>query len=246
MKKYYDDIIDIEKTKNELQKVAIFTSGQSSKSNNPFREFANLIKTNIINKKVRYSSLAVFSFNIWPNIAGQAFTDIYTKDVFNDLNEPELGTEISFYCGFVVLGAAVLAFFTMDHIGRKPMFVYSSMGLMVTMCFMSLSFYLNNKWMAATSFGLANFCIYFGNLGIYYVYVNELGEPFTVGIGLAFLWIFKTIMATILPFIYKPYPIYWAPFFQVILGMVSFIFVRPFFIETNGKTSPAIKKEYEI
>ena len=132
----------------------------------------------------------------------------------------------------------------MDVIGRKNIFVFGSLGLIISMWIMSLSFFLNNSTLAFVSFVLANFSIYFGNLGIYYVYVNELGEPFIVGLGLAFLWIFKTIVATILPYIFNPYPIYWTPFIMAITGMISFIFIRPLFLETNKKTSMEIKKDY--
>lgn len=197
-----------------------------------------------MDKKVRYSSLAILFLNVFPNIAGQAFTDIYTKDVFTQLNMPELGAEVNFYCGFVVLLAASSAFLSMDYLGRKTIFIYGSFSLIVSMLLMSISFYLNDPVLAFYSFCLANFSLYFGNLGIYYVYVNELGEPFIVGLGLAVLWIVKTIMATLLPYLYKPYPIYLTPFVQVILGIICFIFMRPVFIETRGKTSLEIKKEY--
>jgi len=181
MKKYYDNLYDIEKSKKDLQKLVIDSNLETNKKPNCLKEFVNLIKKNVIDKKVRYSTFAIISFNIFPNIAGQAFTDTYTYDVFTDLGRPELGADINFYSGFIVVIGSILAFSLMNSIGRKTIFIVGNLTLAVSMWLMSLSFYLKNMNLVFVSFGMANFSIYFGFLGIYYVYVNELGEPFVVG-----------------------------------------------------------------
>lgn len=95
------------------------------------------------------------------------------------------------------------------------------------MLMMSISIYYAFPQVTIVSFVLANFGVYFGNQAIFHVYVTELGEPFVIGIGTAVLWIFKSLVAFLIPFLYSNYPIYYTPALSFAIGGVLFIFMRP-------------------
>ena len=86
--------------------------------------------------------------------------------------------------------------------------------------------------------------MYFGAIGVKYVWTNEAAQPFVNGLGNSTNWLCKSIVAFILPVIYEDFPLYWTPLIMSICGVVMYIFLRPMIIETKGKSLEGIKLEY--
>lgn len=74
--------------------------------------------------------------------------------------------------------------------------------------------------------------------------MNEIGEPFVVGLGLATLWVTKSLVGYVIPLFWNSLPDYWTPIIMVIPAMFLFILIRPLYIETTGKTVAQIRNEY--
>lgn len=111
MKLYYDNCYEIELAKEVHMKLILNRRAQENLEEKKWccHETLALFKDGFMNRKTMYSTMAVFSFDIFPQVAGQVFTDNYTKEVFEKLNMPHTGAEVNFYCGFAVLFAAILA-----------------------------------------------------------------------------------------------------------------------------------------
>jgi len=91
---------------------------------------------------------------------------------------------------------------------------------------MATSFYYKWEYVAFLSFILSNFGanLY---LSICSLYITELAEPFVIGVSIGFLWIVKSLIAFMYPFLYSDYPLYYSPALNFILGTIMFIFMRP-------------------
>ena len=99
---------------------------------------------------------------------------------------------------------------------------------------MSFAFYFNFVNMAVGVNLVFIFTLYFGCNGVTYVFVNELVEPFVVGIGFAVSWGLRALLGVLIPLVYDNFPLYWTPMIQAIIGTVLFIFYAPVFLETRG------------
>jgi hypothetical protein len=183
-------------------------------------------------------------FNIFPNVSGQAFTDNYTSVVFDQIGAKGFGYEVNFYCGFVVLASSISAAVSLDYFGRRPIVMFGCLIMLFSIWLMGIGFYFMSPSMTFISTIGINIAVYYGNLGIYYVYMNEISEPFVMGLGLAMLWGSKTIVMLFLPKIYTSYPLPMVSIIQCIMGIVCFIFMRPLYIETKGKSTMQIKEDY--
>ena len=91
---------------------------------------------------------------------------------------------------------------------------------------------------------MCNFSIYFGHIGTYATYVNELAEPFVVGLGIAVAWTVKSIVSYMIPFSWNALPDYWTPAIFVTIGIFLFVLIRPLYIEIKGKTLNQIRIDY--
>ena len=91
---------------------------------------------------------------------------------------------------------------------------------------------------------LFTFSVYFGAIGVKYVWTNEAAQPFVNGLGNSTNWLCKSIVSYILPLIYEDLPLYWTPLIMSIAGVVMYIFLRPMIIETKSKSLEGIKLEY--
>jgi len=80
--------------------------------------------------------------------------------------------------------------------------------------------------------------------GVVYVYVNEISEPFIVGIGFAVSWGLRALFALVLPYIYDNLPLYWLPMIQAVTGIILFVLYTPLYIETKGQTYVDIAKRF--
>ena len=78
-----------------------------------------------------------------------------------------------------------------------------------------------------------------------WAYLNEIAEPFVIGIAFSGLWFTRTIVNIYLPYTFNWQQIYWCPASQVITSTIMFILIRPLYIESKGKTREQMKKEYK-
>jgi MFS family permease len=236
LEKYYDSANDIKAAKSEYQTMMANGLAESG--------FFSLLKYNLGNKKTMLSFFAVMLFNIFPNVAGNAFTDNYSSVVFDQIGAKGFGYEVNFYCGFVVLASAILAGLTLDSYGRRNIVISGCLLMIVSNWLMGIGFYyLSPSLVFASTIGV-NIASYYGNAGIYYVYMNEISEPFVMGLGIAMLWASRTVVMLGLPRIYNEYPLPMVSIIQCIMGILCFVVMRPLYVETKGKSTMQIKEDY--
>ena len=108
---YYDNWYEIGFAKEVLTQLeSERRSKQSLKENQPFcYETRVLFSAGFMNRKTMYSTLAIMTFVVFPNISGQVFSDNYTVQVFDRLKDPKLGDNANFYSGFAVLFASLIS-----------------------------------------------------------------------------------------------------------------------------------------
>ena len=208
------------------------------------KSLKDLIYKNLINPEQRYAALACILFNFYPPFAGQAYSDVYTTRIFDKLVYDGFGYELTFYSGFAALAGGISIIFCINHVGRVPIIVWSHFGHFVCMYLLALSFYFEWQWFALDVNLFYTFLLYFGTVGITFVFMNEISEPFTVGVAVAVNWIAKSIVNLALPYIYNGLPLFWTPLIMAICGMVLWILIRPLYLESKDKTYVEISKEY--
>ena len=235
---FYDDIYEIEAAEKELEKA-------SSKLDNDDQTFMKMLKYNVFNKKTRFSQLAVIFLNIYTPLSGQAFTDNYSVIVFDKIGGEGFGYEVSFYSGILVVVGGLLALLLVKKIGLRLIWLYGgAFMLLIGMYLLSLGFFMNTTWICQIGIFVCNFSIYFGHIGTYATYVNELAEPFVVGLGIAVAWTVKSIVSYMIPFSWNALPDYWTPAIFVTIGIFLFVLIRPLYIEIKGKTLNQIRIDY--
>lgn len=203
-----------------------------------------LIKFNCIDKRTRYSCLAVLTFNIFPPLAGQAYTDNYSTQIFDLLAGKGFGYTVTFYSGILAFVGGISAVLFVERMGRSTLIIISFMTQIFCLWLMSLSFYFEMAYLAAFGNMLYTYSIYFGTIGVCYIYPNEIAQPFVLGIGCFINWFVKSVVSKILPFIYLNTPLCVTPMILSTLGLIVFIFIRPFYLESKGKTLKGIYVEF--
>lgn len=86
--------------------------------------------------------------------------------------------------------------------------------------------------------------MYLGTNGICYVFVNELSEPFVVGLGFGVSWALRAILGLIIPIMYDNLELYWTPLIMAGLGIFFWIIFKPLYVEAKDKSYIDICNEY--
>merc|ERR1719362_1611616 len=114
----------------------------------------------------------------------------------------------------------------------------------IFMFVMSVCFYYHFVTFALISSVGYTFTIYFGIIGIMYSYVNELVEPFVVGLGFAWGFGLGSFISFALPYLIDNTELYWPPAIMSMCGLLILIFSRPLFLESKGKGYAEMAKQY--
>ncbi len=109
---------------------------------------------------------------------------------------------------------------------------------------MAFAFYYDWVDLAVAANLVYCFLLYFGTLGITFVLMNEISEPFVIGLGCATNWATKSILGYILPFIYDNLPLYCTPGIDAFVGLIMWVLIRPLYLESKDKTYKQISDEY--
>lgn len=227
-----------------LEKSRLATITTELKHKKTEKGLQDLIYTNLIDKNQRYAALACIMFNVYPPFAGQAYSDSYTTRIFDKLVYDGFGYEVTFYSGFAAQVGGILMILCVNRIGRRPIIIWSQFGHFICMYLLAIAFYYDWQWFAQAVNLFYTFLLYWGTMGITYAFMNETGEPFTVGVSCAANWITKSLMNVALPYIYDDQPIYWTPMVMGIAGMILWFICQPLYLECKDKTYVQISKEY--
>jgi hypothetical protein len=142
------------------------------------------------------------------------------------------------------VAGGLTAVLVIEKLGRESMIVWGFLGQIVLMWVLSISFYWEIIPLAVGANLAFSFVLYFSCIGVCYVWPNECAQPFVCGLGICVNWILKSLVSEILPYIYEGLPLYFTPLIMSAAGTVCFIFMRPLFIETKGKSIQAIADEF--
>lgn len=66
--------------------------------------------------------------------------------------------------------------------------------------------------------------------------MNEISEPLNLSIALSIYFLTKIAFAEIISFAITKCELYWIPGIMSIVGMMTFLIVRPIFIDTRGSS----------
>jgi hypothetical protein len=121
-------------------------------------------------------------------LSGQVYADNYISSIFDDLVRPGFGYDVNFYSGFVNLFANLLLLILVERMSRMALLIPNLMLTPVAMWAMSLAFYYNWVGLAVAAYMVYCFTLHFKMNGIVYMYLNEVGEPFVVGLAYGVSW----------------------------------------------------------
>lgn len=203
----------------------------------------SLVKTNICSRDRIYSFLCIVFLNLYAPFTGQVFIESYTTRVFTKFMNAEFAKNVNFYSGFAVILGSITGPLIIQRMKRIT-FMYGNLILaMVSMGFMAVGMYFKLKIVVFVS-NVGYFFFYNVFMGIAFVYPHEVSQPFVVGIGFSVNFGFRAIVAKIFPLIYENFPIYCTPAYMFMMGVVTFIIMRPLMLETKDKSIQAIESDY--
>lgn len=148
----------------------------------------------------------MMAYNFWAPFAGLTYADSYMSVIFDKLVHPGFGFEITFYSGFCCIGGALFALFAVERFNRVTLLCSSQLGIVICMWLLSFAFYFDLVYFAVAVNLVFIFILYCGQNGITFVFVNELSEPFVVGVGFALSWSLRSLLGIILPILYQNLP----------------------------------------
>ena len=185
LNKFYKNKQDIELEKNRLENITIQLKHKKTE-----KSFMDLFYTNMLSKRQRFAALAIVMFNVYPAIAGNAYADSFTTTIFDKAVYKGFGYEVTFYGGFAGMLSTAAVLLVANKWGRKTILVWSQFCFCNCMLLLGVCFYFEWKWIALC----VNFVfIFLANFDIGYVWMNEVGEPFNVGVGQACSWFTESL-----------------------------------------------------
>ena len=238
LKSFYKYTNELESEKKDLESLTQTQIKLTEKS------FKDLIYKNCISREGRYSFFAVTAFMFWNPISGQVYLDSYVSRIFDKFVYDGFGFQVTFYSGILAVVGTICLLYFIEKFDRIPIQVTSQLITIICMWLLSLCFYfemINTAFAVSLIFTLT---YWFGNSGVHQVYLNEIAEPFVVGIGFGVNWAMKCIMGLFLPWLFDNVALYWTPLLMTALGLVFYIIFRPLYLETRNKTYTQISEEY--
>jgi hypothetical protein len=121
-------------------------------------------------------------------LSGQVYADNYISSIFDDLVRPGFGYDVNFYSGFVNLFANLLLLILVERMSRMALLIPNLMLTPVAMWAMSLAFYYNWVGLAVAANLVYCFSLSCGANGLMFLLLNEVGEPFVVGLAYGVSW----------------------------------------------------------
>ena len=195
--KFYKYNDELQNEKDYLDKIAAELENKSTE-----KSLKELVYNNCISKKTRWSFFAMMAYNFWPTVSGMAYADNYMSVIFDKLVYDGFGYKLTFYSGFFCIAGSVCCVFMIERVNRLTILCGSQLVIIICMWLLAFSFYFNFVNLAVCVNLVFIFTLYFGINGICYVFVNELSEPFTVGIGFGVGWGMRAVVGLLLPYMY--------------------------------------------
>jgi hypothetical protein len=93
-------------------------------------------------------------------------------------------------------------------------------------------------------FLVVSFLQSFGIRPALYLYLGELGHSIIYGVAIACLWGCIALQGVLAPLMTRYFSYNTIFMMLLVIGIVSYVLLSPFMIETKGKTAMQIKQEY--
>jgi hypothetical protein len=123
------------------------------------------------------------AFATFTPLSGQTYYDNYISSIFDDLVRPGFGYDVNFYSGFVSVLGIILLLILVERIPRMALLIPNLMLTPLAMWTMALAFYYNWVGLAVAANLVYCFSLECGINGLMFLYLNEVGEPFIVGLA---------------------------------------------------------------
>lgn len=107
-----------------------------------------LIYNNCINKKTRWSFLAIMAYNFWPPLAGLTYADNYMSIIFDKLNYDGFGYKLTFYSGFFCVAGSICTCIFINRINRVTLLCVTQLIISICMWLLAFAFYFKFVYMA--------------------------------------------------------------------------------------------------
>lgn len=204
----------------------------------------------------RRSLVLIFIVGTVSFLSGQNAILTYTTETFSNYSKNSSFSDIvSIGVGAAALTGSIFSIFTSDRFGRRFLLLFSSVGCMFCLSFVSVYFYLYNNtnidlkaytWVAPLAVMGYNWFVTAGMHPVCVMYTSELFHTKTRGLASGFSSINLTLCSFIVLKFYESavqafgvYFIYLCYAMVCLIGTVLFYFLMP---ETKGKTFLEIRE----
>ena len=203
-----------------------------------------------------YGFLVIFigiMLSVFQQFVGVNVVLYYAGNIFRNMGNSNDSSMIqTIMVGIVNLAFTVLAIFTVDRFGRKPLMIIGSVGMAISMLCLGLAFFFEKQGIGALIFMLtyiASFAMSWGP--VTWVLLSEIfpnSVRSAMSIAVAAQWLANLIVSWTFPMLNDNLALtakfhhgfaYWI---YAVMGLISAVFIWKIVPETKGKTLEEIEK----
>jgi MFS transporter, SP family, xylose:H+ symportor len=203
-----------------------------------------------------YGFLVIFigiMLSVFQQFVGVNVVLYYAGNIFRNMGNSNDSSMIqTIMVGIVNLAFTVLAIFTVDRFGRKPLMIIGSVGMAISMLGLGLAFFFGKLGIAALIFMLTYIAAFAMSWGpVTWVLLSEIfpnSVRSAMSIAVAAQWLANLIVSWTFPMLNDNLALtakfnhgfaYWI---YAIMGVISAVFIWKVVPETKGKTLEEIEK----
>jgi MFS transporter, SP family, xylose:H+ symportor len=203
-----------------------------------------------------YGFLVIFigiMLSVFQQFVGVNVVLYYAGNIFRNMGNSNDSSMIqTIMVGIVNLAFTVLAIFTVDRFGRKPLMIIGSIGMAISMLGLGLAFFYGKLGIAALIFMLTYIAAFAMSWGpVTWVLLSEIfpnSIRSAMSIAVAAQWLANLIVSWTFPMLNDNLALtakfnhgfaYWI---YAIMGLISAVFIWKVVPETKGKTLEEIEK----
>lgn len=177
----------------------------------------------------------------------------YAPAIFEDLGaDTDASLTQTIYVGSILLIFTVLAIFTVDRLGRKPLQIIGAMGMAFSMTFLGFAFYLHLPGIVALIFMLLYVAFFAMSWGpVVWVLIAEIFPNSirgAMGIAVAAQWLANLLVSTTFPMmndstlLTEKFNHGFAYWIYALMGIIAAVLMWKLVPETKGKSLEDLEK----
>ncbi len=206
----------------------------------------------LFNPTFRKALIAGVSLSVFQQITGINVVIYFAPKIFEEVGFKAAETAIFATLGIGIINviATLIAVKLIDKVGRRPLLLWGTLGMVVSLCLIGTALYTQSYWVQVISvFSLMTYvgCFAIGMGPIPWLIISEIYPPVIRGQAMSLAvfcnWVANYFIALTFLDLAKGLTFAGAFFFYALIGLIAIFFIWKRIPETKGKSLDTIEKQ---